>query len=72
MKTISWLHKNASSLIGKTVAISGATGGIGQELCNYLTMLGASIILLDRNQNKSKQLEASLIQKYPTAQIKRI
>ncbi len=41
------------SLEGKTVAITGSTGGIGRELCRYLAELGANLILCDRNRERS-------------------
>ena len=67
-----WLQKHTSSLAGKTVAISGATGGIGKELCGYLCALDASLILLDRNPDKSKALETALLQTYPSVSVRRI
>lgn len=60
-----WLRKNTESLTGKTVAITGSTGGIGKELVGYLASLGASLILVDRNREKSEELGASLREKYP-------
>lgn len=48
-----WIKKNTSSLSGKTVAISGSTGGLGRELCRHLAGLGASLVLIDRNREKS-------------------
>ena len=33
----------------KVVAITGAAGGIGQELCNYFAEQGAAIVALDRS-----------------------
>lgn len=48
-----WLKKNTASLAGKTVAISGATGGIGNRLCEYLAGLGARLVLLDRSEERS-------------------
>ena len=53
MKTNVWIRKNMPSMLGKTVAISGATGGIGQELCRHLAGLGAALLLLDRNSERS-------------------
>lgn len=66
MNYYKWLNKNTTSLKGKTVAISGATGGIGVELCDYLAYLGANIICLDRNADKSNRLITDLKNKYPT------
>jgi NAD(P)-dependent dehydrogenase (short-subunit alcohol dehydrogenase family) len=34
---------------GKVVAITGAAGGIGQELCNYFGGQGAALAAIDRN-----------------------
>ncbi|MBO7302951.1 MAG: short-chain dehydrogenase, partial [Clostridia bacterium] len=60
-----WLSKNTSSLKGKTVAISGSTGGIGRELCSFFCELSASLILIDRNKSRSDALRAELLAKYP-------
>lgn len=59
-----WLKENTESLKGKTVAISGSTGGIGVELCDYLARLGANLIFLDRNEKKAAALNEGLKQKY--------
>lgn len=67
-----WLDINTKVLIGKTVAISGATGGIGVYLCDYLAHLGANIICLDRNTDKSNRLIDSLKAKYPDLSAKHI
>jgi NAD(P)-dependent dehydrogenase (short-subunit alcohol dehydrogenase family) len=60
-----WISKNAHSLAGKTVAVSGATGGIGRHLCAHLASLGASLILLDRNIKKSVALAEDLKKQFP-------
>lgn len=65
-----WLLKNTASLEGKTVAISGATGGLGRELCRYFCRLSASLILIDRNAERSAALKAQLLSENPDAQIK--
>jgi NAD(P)-dependent dehydrogenase (short-subunit alcohol dehydrogenase family) len=69
---MNWINKNTVSLKGKTVAISGATGGIGQELCRLLAQLGADFVLLDRNQLKSQTLEQKLRRDFPAIRITRI
>lgn len=66
MNYYKWLDKNTSSLEGKTVAISGATGGIGINVCDYLAYLGANLICLDRNAEKSNKLITDLKVKYPS------
>lgn len=65
MNYTKWLNKNSKSLVGKTVVVSGATGGIGIQLCDILASLGASLICLDRNKDKSNKLIADLTSKYP-------
>lgn len=65
MNYYNWIDKNTSSLKGKTVAVSGATGGIGMALCDYLAYSGANLICLDRNSDKSNKLIADLKSKYP-------
>ncbi len=67
-----WIVKNTSSLKGKTVAVSGATGGIGTKLCDYLAQLGANIICLDRNIEKSNKLIIYLKEKYSCLSAKHI
>lgn len=67
-----WFSQNTSSLVGKTVAISGATGGLGKPLCKSLAALGASLILLDRNQVRSKALADELSSAFPDVTVKRI
>ena len=64
-----WLLKNTSSLEGKTVALTGSTGGIGNELCNYLCFLGAGLILIDRNRQKAEKLKEKLTALYPDCKI---
>lgn len=67
-----WINKNTSSLQGKTVAISGATGGIGVRLCEHLAELGAALILLDRNREKSEALGRSLQERWPGLAVRYI
>lgn len=65
MKTDAWIQKNMPSMVGKTVAISGATGGIGQELCRHLAGLGAALLLLDRNSERSNAWIEKLKVEFP-------
>ncbi len=67
-----WLRKNTDSLRGKRVAITGATGGIGRELVMYLAGLGASLILMDRNEARSAALCDEIKSAYPGAALSRI
>ena len=72
MKYYKWLNKNTTSLKGKTVAISGATGGLGACVCDYLAYLDADLICLDRNADKSNKLINYLKVKYPSLNAKHI
>ena len=47
-------------LNGKTIIVTGATGGIGRELCKKLSNLGAKLIIHGRNQKKLDKLEKEL------------
>lgn len=60
MRSEKWIRDNTASLEGKTVAISGSTGGLGRELCYYLATLGASLVLVDRNRERSQDLADEL------------
>ena len=67
-----WIKKNTTDLKGKVVAISGATGGLGRELCRYFVYLGAALILLDRNMTKSKALADELRAEFEGTEISHI
>ena len=54
MTTRKWLERNTASLRGKRIAVTGSTGGLGVELCAYLASLGASLVLLDRSEERSR------------------
>lgn len=67
-----WFLNNTESLKNKTVAITGATGGIGEPLCKYLLHLEANLILMDRNKGKSLALKESLQKEFKNAKISHI
>ncbi len=60
------------SLCGRTVALSGATGGIGRELCKKIASLGGSLILLDRSRERSEALIRDLCRDFPDLVAKHI
>ena len=64
MTVASYLRSHTSSLVGKTVAITGSTGGLGRVWTEHLASLGASLILLDRNRERSEALRDELIEAY--------
>lgn len=60
-----WFAQYTHSLEGKRVAITGATGGIGVELCRHLARLGAQLILCNRSEPKTRDLMTALRTEYP-------
>lgn len=67
-----WRNENVGDLVGKTVAITGTTGGLGRELARYLCELNADLILLDRSAERSKSHQNELLKLYPDINITRI
>ncbi len=67
-----WLDKNTHSLVGKTVAVNGATGGIGKQLCLHLARLGADLVLVDRSKTRSDALEKQLLELYPSLSVRHV
>lgn len=59
-----WIKNNTHNLSGKTVAVTGTTGGLGRELCQYLATLGATLILMDRNEERSERFAEELWEDY--------
>ena len=72
MKTDAWIQKNMPQMAGKTVAISGATGGLGQELCRHLASIGANLLLLDRNSERSMAWIEKLKAEFPALDAKHL
>ena len=60
-----WFARYTHSLVGKRVAVCGATGGIGEELCRYLARLGAELWLCCRSEEKTRVLIDKLRADYP-------
>ena len=69
MNVKKYMLKNPHCMLGKTVAITGSTGGLGVELCKYLVALGADLILIDRNRTLSLSLREQLLKICPDANI---
>lgn len=64
-----WISKNINSLENKKVVITGATGGLGKEICSYFARLGADLILAIRNKNLAEKLKLELTAETPTCNI---
>ena len=65
-----WLSENTESLKEKNVAITGSTGGLGRELARYLAYLGANLILVDRNRERSESLKNELTEEFKDLSVK--
>ena len=65
-----WLNKNCNDLKNKQVILTGATGGLGKEICKQLLHLNADLILACRNEARANELKAELAQAFPTAKIR--
>ncbi len=48
------------NLTGKTVILTGASGGIGAPLCRALVAAGASVLAVSRGQHRLDQLQRDL------------
>ena len=64
-----WIKLNTQDLKGKTVAITGATGGIGIQVCKILSSLNANLILIDRNEDLDVALKNELLQINPNISV---
>ena len=64
-----WLSDNAEKLSGKTVAVTGSTGGIGVWLCRHLASLGANLILMNRSKTKSDEQIGDLKREFTDIKI---
>ena len=51
-----FLNKYSQSLQGKTLVLTGASGGLGGELCRYLAPLGGKLILINHRPEKGQKL----------------
>lgn len=65
MKEMPWLRKNCTELAGKTVVITGATGGLGVPVCRMLLSLSARLVLLCRSREKAEHLIVVLKGEFP-------
>lgn len=60
-----WILKNCKDLTDKKVVITGATGGLGKNICMDLASLNATLILACRNKAKADNLKAEILENYP-------
>lgn len=64
-----WLKENTSDLKRKTIAITGSTGALANELVFQLAKLNANFILINRNRVKTQKQINELIALYPNIKV---
>lgn len=64
-----WSTADIPSLSGKTVVITGATGGLGYETAMALAGAGAIVILTGRNDAKGLRAIEGICERFPNALI---
>lgn len=64
MNNKKWIEKNLPELNGKIAVVTGATGGLGREICRGLASKRAHIVLACRNKNLSQKLKDDLVKEY--------
>lgn len=64
-----WINQNCKSLTGKRIVVTGATGGLGRELCFLLAGLDADLTLACRNLLLAEKLKSDIVSKHPDANI---
>ncbi len=55
--------------VGRRIAVTGASGGLGVELCRLILSSGGELIVVDRNESKQKALIEKLQKEYKDAKI---
>ena len=63
------MEKNTSSLAGKRVAVTGATGGLGGAFVELLAKQGENLLLTGRSEDKLLALKNRLAEEYPTLAV---
>lgn len=69
MSIAKWLNKNVNDLSNKNIVITGATGGLGKELCYMLASKGANLFLACRNPRLADELKNKIINQFPSTKI---
>lgn len=69
MKIEKWINENTKRLDGKTICITGSTGGLAKVFIDKLASLGANFVFANRDKSKSESQCQYLINKYPNIKI---
>ena len=65
-----WLKTHTDNLSNKTIAITGSTGGVMKFVVETFAGLGANLIFLNRNKEKTKEQIQNLKEQYPNLNIR--
>ena len=65
-----WLDHNTCDLDGRTVAITGAVGGLGRHVVRDLLKVHTKIIMLDRSIDAMNDFREELLSEFAHAEIK--
>jgi NAD(P)-dependent dehydrogenase (short-subunit alcohol dehydrogenase family) len=66
---ISQFGLNPHALLGETVLVTGAGGGIGYEAARALLWLGANVVIAEINVEAGKQAEAELVAQFDATRV---
>lgn len=69
MNVNKWIKDNCKDLNGSLVAITGASGDLGCEVCRILAALNANLLLINRNKAKTDKLIEELKEINPNISI---
>ena len=69
MNIKNWININTHDLTGKTIAITGTTGGLMNIVVDFLCSKNANLILLNRNKELTEKQILNLQAKYPHRNI---
>ena len=64
-----WIDLNTHDLTGKTIALTGTTGGLMSIVVDFLCSKNANLILLNRNKELTENQILNLKSKYPHINI---
>lgn len=64
-----WLTENCSGLYGKTIVITGTTGGIGNATLHHFAQLGAKVITGVRNTARAEEQYNEIKKFYPDFEL---
>ena len=64
-----WIKLNTHDLSNKTAAITGSTGGLGNEIVKTLATLNCNLILMNRNLTRSTEQKNELLRINPNIKI---